>query len=1045
MPPTAKRGLWQRIRRPFRWCRIALWSLILFLLGSFLYLNVIGLPQFLKAPLVTELRARGIDLEFSRLRLRWFQGLVAESVHMGGTEYAESPEFSVAEVAVKLDLSALRRFRFKVSSLIVRDGRLDIPLRSADEPTQRFTVRGIGTELRLLPDDRWELNQFEAICLGAKLKLSGMLTNASAVRDWPVRRSTNQTPGLWQTQLRHALRVTRQMQFSQPPEIHLSIRGDAQDPASITADLTFSARDADTAWGKLDRLLLIAKLNHPSGSNDLGRSELQLQIDGARTPWIGASLSRFNVHWVQAFTNPVPSEVNWDWEFHDVSLPWGRIPQAHFSGHTFQSSTNPVLLQTDLVLDSGVFQSKWMDCQTNRFTAQLIHAPGDLIPRKADWQWVVNEPQSRWGGLQHFEFTGQLIRSPTNSPPQADPNWAWWTILEPFQVNWAARIDRVTVTNILVDRIHLSGKWLAPELIIDQLQANLYEGRAHASARINVGTRAVQSDCEFDFDVHRIAPLLTPDSQRWLRQYSWNQPPKVAGRAGLVLPAWTNSQPDWRGEVLPTVVLDGFLEGRDAAYRGVPVSHAQTHFSYSNFVWRLPDFVATRPEGRVEFAHTADSRTHTYHFKVRSQMDPLALKPMFGEKASRAFDLFEFTTPPLIEGEVSGRWREPDTIAATAAVSAANFVLRGEPVSDFTAAVEYTNRSIMATGVSLRSAEERVTAVGVGFDLSAERVYLLDAVSRMDPQRVTRVIGPKVAKTLSPYVFKQPPHARVKGWAEVRHGRQADMQFEISGGPFNYMKFNVPQISAMVHWVDETVTITNVAADFYNGRLAGDFHVDFAGDTNADFQMNARVTDTDLHLLMSDISSPTNRLEGILGGELIITNANTHDWGSWNGFGNVRLRDGFLWDIPLFGIFSPILDAVIPIPGVGNSRVSGGTATFNIRNSVIRTDDMDIRSPAMRLAYRGAIDFKGNVDARVEARLLRDVWVVGPLVSLVLSPLTKLFEYKVTGTLREPEKEPLHIPKPFQFPFHPFKTLKEMFTEEKSPSPAREKPPTPQR
>ena len=53
----------------------------------------------------------------------------------------------------------------------------------------------------------------------------------------------------------------------------------------------------------------------------------------------------------------------------------------------------------------------------------------------------------------------------------------------------------------------------------------------------------------------------------------------------------------------------------------------------------------------------------------------------------------------------------------------------------------------------------------------------------------------------------------------------------------------------------------------------------------------------------------------------------------------------------------------------------------------------------MRLAYRGTIDFNYRVDARVEARLLHDMWVVGPLVSLVFTPLTKLLEYKVTGTL----------------------------------------------
>ncbi len=150
--------------------------------------------------------------------------------------------------------------------------------------------------------------------------------------------------------------------------------------------------------------------------------------------------------------------------------------------------------------------------------------------------------------------------------------------------------------------------------------------------------------------------------------------------------------------------------------------------------------------------------------------------------------------------------------------------------------------------------------------------------------------------------------------------------------------------------------------------------------------------------------------------------------------------DGFLWDMPLFGIFSSALNAVMP--GLGNSRVSGGSATFTLINSVIHTDDMEIRSPAMRLVYRGAIDFQGRVDARVEARLLRDAWVIGPLVSLVLSPLTKLFEYKVTGTLHEPQKEPLYIPKPLTFPLHPFRSLRELFSEEKpNTPPPTEKPP----
>ena len=79
----------------------------------------------------------------------------------------------------------------------------------------------------------------------------------------------------------------------------------------------------------------------------------------------------------------------------------------------------------------------------------------------------------------------------------------------------------------------------------------------------------------------------------------------------------------------------------------------------------------------------------------------------------------------------------------------------------------------------------------------------------------------------------------------------------------------------------------------------------------------------------------------------------------------------------------------------------------------------------------------------IRDRLLRDAWVIGPLVSLVLSPLTKLFEYKVTGTLQEPLKEPLYIPKPLTFPLHPIKTLRELFSEDRpvTPPPAERPPP----
>ena len=149
---------------------------------------------------------------------------------------------------------------------------------------------------------------------------------------------------------------------------------------------------------------------------------------------------------------------------------------------------------------------------------------------------------------------------------------------------------------------------------------------------------------------------------------------------------------------------------------------------------------------------------------------------------------------------------------------------------------------------------------------------------------------------------------------------------------------------------------------------------------------------------MPDIGYPTNKLEGFLNGEMIIRSAKTSDEKSWQGEGKLRLRDGLIWDLPMFSVFSTALNSIVP--GLGNSRAKEGWATFVITNSLIVSHDLEIRATAMRMSVDGSITFGGDVDARVEAELLRDVPGIGLVISKVLWPITKIFEYKVTGAIK---------------------------------------------
>ena len=261
-----------------------------------------------------------------------------------------------------------------------------------------------------------------------------------------------------------------------------------------------------------------------------------------------------------------------------------------------------------------------------------------------------------------------------------------------------------------------------------------------------------------------------------------------------------------------------------------------------------------------------------------------------------------------------------------------------------------------------------------------------------------------------------------------------DMRFEIiRGAPFQWERVKTKDITATLLWRGQTLLLTNAVADCYGGAATGFAYFNFrVPHEGADYNFAVDVTNLNLHALALDLWAPTNQLEGVLSGRLAVNNASTMHVRTWNGEGQIYLRDGLLWDIPIFGILSPVLNSVAT--GLGSSRATEAAGKFIITNGVIYTDSLLIHSTMARLEYIGTIDLQQNVDARVTAQVLRNAWGVGPLVTTVFWPFSKLFEYQVTGPLTNPKSEPLYlIPKLLLVPLHPFRTLGELLPGGDSP------------
>lgn len=1035
MPPPANRWFSQKFRRRFRGVRITVLLLALALVGAFIFLHLSGLPEFLRRPLLEKLHAHGLDLQVSSLRLHFYRGLVAEDVRFGQMGDKTTPRLTAREADLNLDWLALLKLRLEVSAVGLRDGQLIVPVTDTNRAGRELTVEKIRAGIRFLPEDALSLDDFHATFAGADFSLSGVVTNASAIPDWPfLRGGEAESTSQRQRRLRHLADLIDQIHFAQPPALRLVLGGDARDLQSFAVHVTVNAPDADTPWGKFSSVVFTAQLL-PAAPAERSRAELSLQAATAQSPWAyGAEVTDLNLQLSVAAsttsTNQADAELTLQAAHASLHPSAAQSPWAagtEVTGVNLQlrvataaAVTNQV--DADLTLKADRVITHWASATNAQLTAQWAHALTNAIPLSGHGELHADAATTRWAGGKEIQFA--VAFATATNPPPAGTALAGWTNLWPYQLDWICRAALINTEKLDGDDVSCAGSWRAPLLVITNLHARFPDGELAARAQLDVASRVARFELKSDFDVHRLSPSLPEKAERWLAKYSWATPPHLAGRGAVILPAWTNSAPDWNGEVLPTLQLAAQFALTNGAYLGVPADWMRAHLTYTNQVWNLPDLVAGRPEGELHLVHIADDRTHDYFFGIHSTIDPHVLRPLLSTNAQRGLDLFQSAQPPLIDGALWGRWHEPDSIGFIGRVAVTNFSFREQAADSLVAALNYTNQFLEVFNPDLWRGTQHLRADALAANFRIDRIYITNGFSSVEPMVVAHCLGPITTRTLEPYVFREPPVVHVNGYAPLRGSRDVDLWFDVDGGPFEWWKIKIPQIVGQVHWFGDSLVLTNMQLKAYDGAAAGFALFDFSRDPGTDVQFTLGLTNADLRLLLADLSPHTNNLEGRIGGQLVITNANSADDLSWNGHGQVRLRDGLIWALPVFGVLSKPLDALSP--GLGSARMSEGTARFGITNTVIYSDNFEMRAPTMRLHYDGRVDLEGRVDARIEASPLRDALVIGPVLSVMLWPMSKLFEYKITGTLSEPKSQPVYVPK-FLIQ-NPLRTFEELFS-----------------
>jgi hypothetical protein len=883
-------GFWRKCRIAFRCARFTVWAAVLLALAAFGWLNLVGLPAFLKTRLVTALHQRGVDLEFSRMRLRLIHGLICDNVRIGAPAAAGTPVLTVREVQLRVDFPALLHARLQVDGLVLRNGNFTLPL----SPTNALALTNLESELRFAADDTWTLDQFRADLRGASILLGGEIAHAPEFRNWKMF-SAAQTGdhGSAQASLKNFSDTLDQIHFEGQPQLNVRLNGDAHDVHSFALNVTARA-------------------------------------PGVQTPWFG---------------------------------------------------------------------------------------------------------------VRDLQFTAR-VSAPASAPTNFDPAWSFWTNLQPFQLEWTARGTDLKSAKVNAGAVECDGAWRAPELTITKLSAQLGGGKMNAVAKLNVASREFGFTNDSSFDLHAVAALLTEKARARLAEISWQQPPRLHASGALVLPAWNRSASDWRDDIEPGVRLQGELAFTNALVAGVaPLDAARTHFSYSNLVWDLPDLELAQGRTRLEVSGHEDEATKNFRCVLGGKLDGESVRPFLTDtNAARGFGHLFFREPVALVLDVTGNLRDFAALSATGRVVATDFAVRGQWVDSVTATLAYTNRTVefFHPQLSRANGAEKFAAEKVTLDLAGQKLFLRGGEGGVSPAAVAEAIGPNTAEVMRPYEFLALPRARVDGCIPLKQldgnlvPDDADVRFEFIGTvPFRWRRFETPRITGTILWRANHLILTNVVSECFGGEARGwgDFDVQTPGD-GTDFSFFMDGTNVDFNAMGRALWSPTNQLRGTLSAAVTVTSANSSDWRTWNGYGQVQLRNGLIWNAPIFGMISPVLNTLTPGLDIGNNRATDGSGRFTMTNGVIFTDSLDVRSLTMRLQYVGTVDLQQNITARARAQLLRNTPVVGELFSAVLWPVSKVFECEVTGTLDNPKITPAYIPfsKVLTAPLHPIRTMENLFT-----------------
>ncbi len=289
-------------------------------------------------------------------------------------------------------------------------------------------------------------------------------------------------------------------------------------------------------------------------------------------------------------------------------------------------------------------------------------------------------------------------------------------------------------------------------------------------------------------------------------------------------------------------------------------------------------------------------------------------------------------------------------------------------------------------------------------DTGADTVTF-NATSTLYPPALARMINILTNSADTVLHYKGPVKMQAMGIAGTKDIFKTDFVGTVEAKGLGSGRFTTDECSFSVRMQGPTNTLSNMRGRIYGGTFAGQatFVVPHRERTNTEYAVDATVVDVDFEKLAGVLTGEKDKeYEGTFYGEVSLRGlAGEGNGHTARGKGHLGIKNGRVYKLPVFGGLSEYMTRIIPGLDFVLSQ-SDAKTEFSVADRRVHSEDVKIKGDIISLSGKGNYGFDHQLDYDVQVRLLRSHTIGGRILKPIFYPISKLFEFRLRGTLDDP-------------------------------------------